>query len=256
LVSGESLAAWPGWVRRPRVPAARPGRPGRGAECRWLAARGGRASRVAAALGLGGRPRCVVVVEPAARVDGPRKGRWACRRRWACGPDAAQAGGGRSWLAAGSAVTCGNGWWACQDLNLEPHPETKIARVPTGSAAREPSLAGQARFSSLVAAPGHVGLISNPGLSAMRTAVSPGHHRASGAKLSAVSDGVGTVQTNHSMHLIPQLRYWVRAGPRLEPRGACGHGDRCHVPAVTVGTALSEPGRHHEPVQPRWRTAG
>jgi hypothetical protein len=33
--------------------------------------------------------------------------------------------------------------------------KTKIARVPTGSAAREPSLAGQARFSSLVAAPGH-----------------------------------------------------------------------------------------------------
>src|SRR5215217_5832805 len=25
--------------------------------------------------------------------------------------------------------------WACQDLNLGPHPETKIARVPTGSAA-------------------------------------------------------------------------------------------------------------------------
>jgi hypothetical protein len=39
LVSGESLAAWPGWVRRPRVPAARPGRPGRRAERRWLAAR-------------------------------------------------------------------------------------------------------------------------------------------------------------------------------------------------------------------------
>src|SRR5215218_4641213 len=36
--------------------------------------------------------------------------------------------------------------------------ETKIAR-PTGSAAREPSLAGQARFSSLVAATSHGGLI-------------------------------------------------------------------------------------------------
>src|SRR5215216_7257099 len=26
-------------------------------------------------------------------------------------------------------------WWACQDLNQRPHPERKIARVPTGSAA-------------------------------------------------------------------------------------------------------------------------
>jgi hypothetical protein len=49
-------------------------------------------------------------------------GRWACRRGWGCGPGAAQADGGRSRLAAGSAVTCGNGWWACQDLNLGPHP--------------------------------------------------------------------------------------------------------------------------------------
>ena len=24
--------------------------------------------------------------------------------------------------AVGSAVTCGNSWWACQDLNLGPHP--------------------------------------------------------------------------------------------------------------------------------------
>src|SRR4030095_6045197 len=29
------------------------------------------------------------------------------------------------------------------DLNQWPHPERKIARVPTGSAAREPSLAGR-----------------------------------------------------------------------------------------------------------------
>ena len=36
----------------------------------------------------------------------------------------------------------------------------------------KPSLAGQARFSSLVAAPGHGGLISNRGLSAARTGVS------------------------------------------------------------------------------------
>src|SRR5215207_5790008 len=32
--------------------------------------------------------------------------------------------------------------WAWEDLNLRPHPETKIARGATGSAAREPSLAG------------------------------------------------------------------------------------------------------------------
>jgi hypothetical protein len=57
-------------------------------------------------------------------------------------------------------------WWAWEDLNLRLHPETKIGRVPTGSAAREPSLAGQARFSSLVAAPDHGGLIRvlHPGL--------------------------------------------------------------------------------------------
>jgi hypothetical protein len=37
---------------------------------------------------------------------------------WAYGPSAAQAGGGRSRVAADSAVTCWIGWWACQDLNL------------------------------------------------------------------------------------------------------------------------------------------
>jgi hypothetical protein len=39
-----------------------------------------------------------------------------------CGPSAAQAGSGRSRLVVGSAVTWGDGWWACQDLNLGPHP--------------------------------------------------------------------------------------------------------------------------------------
>jgi hypothetical protein len=39
-----------------------------------------------------------------------------------------------------------------------------------------------------VAARGHVGLISNPGLSAMRSGVFPGRPRASVAKLSAVTD--------------------------------------------------------------------
>ena len=33
-------------------------------------------------------------------------------------------------------------WWAWLDLNQRPHPERKIARVPTGSAARGPTLAG------------------------------------------------------------------------------------------------------------------
>ena len=45
-----------------------------------------------------------------------------CRRGWAHGPSAAQAGSERSRLAAGSALTCDDGWWACQDLNLGPHP--------------------------------------------------------------------------------------------------------------------------------------
>jgi hypothetical protein len=40
----------------------------------------------------------------------------------ACGPSAAQASSQRSRLAAGSALTCADGWWACQDLNLGPHP--------------------------------------------------------------------------------------------------------------------------------------
>jgi hypothetical protein len=51
-------------------------------------------------------------------------------------------------------------WWGCQDLNLGLHPETKIARVATGSAApRRADLGRATRFSSLVAAPGHGGLI-------------------------------------------------------------------------------------------------
>jgi hypothetical protein len=45
-----------------------------------------------------------------------------CRRGWACGPSVAQAGGERSWLRDRDAVTCWFGWWACQDLNLGPHP--------------------------------------------------------------------------------------------------------------------------------------
>jgi hypothetical protein len=45
------------------------------------------------------------------------------------------------------------GWWAWEDLNLRPHPETKIARVPMGSAAPRAELGRAHRFSSLVAAP-------------------------------------------------------------------------------------------------------
>jgi hypothetical protein len=67
--------------------------------------------------------------------------------------------------------------WAWLDLNQRPHPEKKIARLPTGSAAREPELGRHARFSSLVAAPGHGGLIRYRGLSAVRTAVFPGRWR-------------------------------------------------------------------------------
>jgi hypothetical protein len=48
--------------------------------------------------------------------------RSGCRRAGGCGPSAAQGGRGHSWLVAGSAVTWGDGWWACQDLNLGPHP--------------------------------------------------------------------------------------------------------------------------------------
>jgi hypothetical protein len=50
------------------------------------------------------------------------EGHWRCRRGSACGPSAAQAGSEHARLAAGSALTCDDGWWACQDLNLGPHP--------------------------------------------------------------------------------------------------------------------------------------
>ena len=71
-----------GGGRRPRLDAGLPGqaRPacgapvaGGGARAREeAAARGCRTGRQAAFLGMGGRPRCVVVVAPAAGVDGPR----------------------------------------------------------------------------------------------------------------------------------------------------------------------------------------
>jgi hypothetical protein len=122
----------PGWdgQRRPPLPAARPGRPGRRAEppvaggsavAREQAparAGPGRSGRVAGVHGLGGRPRCVVVVAVARQGGHPL----GVPAGMGCGPSAAQAGSGRSRLVVGSAVTWGNGWWACQDLNLGPHP--------------------------------------------------------------------------------------------------------------------------------------
>jgi hypothetical protein len=73
----------PGWVRAAAAAlvAERPGRPGRRPErpsqaaARWArvqaAARGGCTGRVAGVLGLGARPRWVVVAGPDARVGGP-----------------------------------------------------------------------------------------------------------------------------------------------------------------------------------------
>jgi hypothetical protein len=73
----------PGGMRaaRPRVPAERPGRPGRRAERPCWRRREGTGAGCGARWPhlprgcrpvLGARPRCVVVVEPAARVGGPR----------------------------------------------------------------------------------------------------------------------------------------------------------------------------------------
>jgi hypothetical protein len=119
----------PGWVRRRRLPAERPCQAGGRIARGWrrseaqdeAAARGGRTCRVAAvgawvATTVGGsREAC----RPSGRA---RRGRGACWRGWACGPSAAQPGSRHSRLAAGSALTCEDGWWACQDLNLGPHP--------------------------------------------------------------------------------------------------------------------------------------
>src|SRR5215218_3676730 len=125
--------------------------------------------------------------------------------------------------------------WAWLDLNQRPHPETKIARVPTGSAAREPSLAGQARFSSLVAAPGHAGLIRDRGLSAVRTGVSPGRARASGAKGCILSDLVpsGTGKPGDSPRLVRDSRT-VKVLRRL------GLTSSCRADPSTAAQARSE----------------
>jgi hypothetical protein len=137
---GVGAGSGPGWGRRrpPRLPAERPGRPGRRAEhpsrrlrCgarEQAAARGGRHGRAAAVVGWVGDHGgwWSRGLTPGGRT---RRGPLDVPTGWACGPSAAQAYGERSRLATGSALTCGNGWWACQDLNLGPHPERKIARV-------------------------------------------------------------------------------------------------------------------------------
>jgi hypothetical protein len=114
----------------------------------------------------------------------PRPGSWVTcagglgpTARSACGPTAAQGSmrspKRRSDREGRPRLTSENRAWACQDLNLGPHPETKIARVATGSAAPRRAALGRAhRFSSLVAAHGHGGLISYRGLSAVRQLVS------------------------------------------------------------------------------------
>jgi hypothetical protein len=111
--------------------AERPGRPGRRAERPSLWRRCGTGAGCRARwprLPRGCRPRVGWATTVGDGCGACRRGgragegRWAGRRGWGCGPGAAQADGGRSWLAAGSAVTCGNRWWACQDLNLGPHP--------------------------------------------------------------------------------------------------------------------------------------
>ena len=122
----------PGRVRAAAVlDAGLPGRPGRRAERPSPAAAqgtgGGRTARLPHRP-RGCRPRdgwvttvsgCRSACRPRGRA---RRGRWGCRRGWAGGPSAAQVGSECSRLAVGGAVTCGNGWWACQDLNLGPHP--------------------------------------------------------------------------------------------------------------------------------------
>jgi hypothetical protein len=118
--------------RRPRLTTERPGRPGRRAErpsraaARWAREQGCSARWRQPPRGcrprLGARPRCVVAAEPGRSGGRPRRGHWRWRRGWACGPSAAQAGSQRSWLGAGSALSCDDWWWACQDLNLGPHP--------------------------------------------------------------------------------------------------------------------------------------
>ena len=116
--------------------------------------------------------------------------------------------------------------WAWVDLNLRPHPETKIARVATGSTApRRAELGRAARFSSLVAATSHAGLISYQGLSAVQTGVFPGRRRASGAKLSALSDGL--VQVVQATRTPCSEALVMSPAARSRPSRSAGHDRRC-----------------------------
>jgi hypothetical protein len=89
---------------------------GAGGSARWRHPPRGWRPRAGSVTTVGGRRRAY---RPGGRT---RRGYWRCRRGMACGPSAAQAGSERAWLGAGSAVACDDGWWACQDLNLGPHP--------------------------------------------------------------------------------------------------------------------------------------
>jgi hypothetical protein len=120
----------PGWGgRRPPLPAARPGRPGRRAEP--PVAGGGAVGQAGPGASWAHRPRSC---RPRAGW-GDHGGWWSwrrpvgvatrsgCRPGCGCGPSAAQGGSWRSRLVAGSAgpVMIMVAWL---DLNLGPHPET------------------------------------------------------------------------------------------------------------------------------------
>jgi hypothetical protein len=138
-VGGRWRARAAGWVgaAAAALAAERPGRPGRRAvrpsraAARWARVR---------AVARGGCPAAWLPSSSWVRDHGgwssPRltpgwavpEGHWRCRRGWACGPSAAQAGSERAWLDTGSALTCDDRWWACQDLNLGPHPYQACSR--------------------------------------------------------------------------------------------------------------------------------
>jgi hypothetical protein len=108
--------------------------------------------------------------------------------------------------------------WAWEDLNLRPHPQVKIpargGKLPgTYQGRRGPrplrgAVNGQgwscaAHLHPSGVAAGHEPLISYRGLSAVRTGVSPGRRRASGAKLCVLATSFQAVQ---EATLLPHLR--------------------------------------------------
>src|ERR1044072_8743614 len=58
------------------------------------------------------------------------------RSRARRGPDVDQGHGERRRLQNRDAVTCWVGWWACQDLNLGPHPYQGSAPGPVSAGSR------------------------------------------------------------------------------------------------------------------------